>query len=133
MMSSLSNPYPKSTPIGPSGLTIAAPKPKRFWPLNERCHITKASVAASSWLEPGAIDSWLRVAQGAGADVVIPRVRHAGGGDLDERHELAELYRDGLQRLGWLRMPEGPPRKAYLFGAQEREAEARALGAMASG
>ncbi|WP_448003838.1 glycosyltransferase family A protein [Agromyces bauzanensis] len=30
-------------------------------------------------LEPGAIDSWLRVANAARADVVIPRVRHAGG------------------------------------------------------
>ena len=33
-------------------------------------------------LEPGAIDSWLRVARGASADVVIPRVRHAGGAFL---------------------------------------------------
>ena len=27
---------------------MAAPRPKRFWPLKARCHMTKASVAASS-------------------------------------------------------------------------------------
>ncbi|MGR2753278.1 glycosyltransferase [Agromyces arachidis] len=30
-------------------------------------------------LEPGAIDAWLRVADGDGADVVIPPLRHASG------------------------------------------------------
>ncbi|GAA1749469.1 glycosyltransferase family A protein [Agromyces humatus] len=30
-------------------------------------------------LEPGAIDSWLRLARDVGADAVIPRVRHAAG------------------------------------------------------
>ena len=34
---------------------IAAPRPNWFCPLKERRHMTKASVAASSWLEPGAI------------------------------------------------------------------------------
>ena len=37
-------------------VAIAAPSPKRFWPLNATCHWTKARVAASSWVEPGAIE-----------------------------------------------------------------------------
>ena len=34
---------------------IAEPKPNSFSPLNDRRHISNASVVASFWTEPGAI------------------------------------------------------------------------------